>query len=92
MVQNLGDYPFNSNTSNSTFMIDLSNVISKVNKNDIVRYNWEITVTDNNDDGNKLTVNSAKFYDVDSDKYYNTIFSKYNYFLNNNVITIYFYF
>ena len=76
MVQNLGDYPFNSNTSNSTFMIDLSNVISKVNKNDIVRYNWEITVTDNNDDGNKLTVNSAKFYDVDSDKYYNTNLEK----------------
>ena len=76
MVKNLGDYPFNSNTSNSTFMIDLSNVISKVNKNDIVRYNWEITVTDNNDDGNKLTVNSAKFYDVDSDKYYNTNLEK----------------
>lgn len=76
MVQNLGDYPFNDKSDSSTFMIDLSNVISKVNKNDIDRYNWEITVTDNDGDGKQLTVNSAKFYDVDNDKYYDTNLTK----------------
>ena len=76
MLKTLGAYPFNSNKTSSFFMIDLSNMISKINKNDIDRYNWEITVTDNLADGCYLTINSAKFYDVNTDKYYDTSISK----------------
>lgn len=77
LLKSVGDYPFYSKKgTNALFMIDLSNMIKEINKNDIDRYNWEITVSDNKEDNVYLIINSARFYDVTNDKYYETNISE----------------
>lgn len=73
LIQSVGEYQFYSYSGTSaTFMIDLNNVIDKVNANDIDNYDWKITVNDGVIDNEGVKIKNAQFYDSKNDKYYDT--------------------